>query len=547
MSTGSSMQSPPESLAAKLAQLIMVRIGSNLPPVRTVADDEDRVAALLEICPIGGLLLFNGGTAASEVLARLQRLSDVPLLVAADIERGVGQQCKGYSLFPHAMAFDRLGGEAAAAVGQFAHVLADEALDVGIHITFGPVADVNTNPRNPIIATRAFGEDPQRAAELSAAYIAAAEAAGLRTTAKHFPGHGDTHQDSHDSLPAVLRSLSELEACEVVPFKTAIEAGCSLVMTAHVAYPELDPSGLPATLSPMILQSLLRDKLGFGGVICSDSLLMAGVRDRFASEGEMALAALAAGVDLLLDVHDPAAVVSHLVASVKSGALSSKRVDEAFGRVWSLNERVFRGEAASAAGQTSQKGLGDCCDWKVNQVAAVSSRKRLPIPYAHSLARQVAQGAIQIIGESQPSALPFDPAKPLVAVLLKPFATALDPPEQPLAGALRSRFRDVRYIEIGPSASEDDIRAAEEVARIAKQLLVAMIVKPAAWHAFGLLPPQKAFVERLSRERDFVLASLGVPYAFDQYPDARVRICTYSDVPVSQQALAEYLAGANES
>src|SRR5687767_10547999 len=149
------MDRPPTSLVEQIAQLIMVRIGSNLPPVTTAADDEARVSKLLETCPVGGLLLFNGGAEAATVLERLQMQAGVPMLVGSDIERGVGQQCKGYTLFPHAMAFDRLGGDAATAVAQFAESLAAEAHDVGIHIAFGPVADVNTNPNNPIIATRA--------------------------------------------------------------------------------------------------------------------------------------------------------------------------------------------------------------------------------------------------------------------------------------------------------------------------------------------------------------------------------------------------------
>jgi beta-glucosidase-like glycosyl hydrolase len=173
-------------------------------------------------------------------------------------------------------------------------------------------------------------------AELARAYVAASEAAGLPTTAKHFPGHGHTHKDSHDSLPSVDRSLHEMQACELPPFQAAIDAGCSLVMTAHVAYPAVDPSGLPATLSPHFLQKILRDQMGFRGVVVSDSLLMAGLRDCFATEPEAALACLAAGVDLLLDPEQPVEVLDYLCAAVEKGTLSAERVDEAFDRVWQL-------------------------------------------------------------------------------------------------------------------------------------------------------------------------------------------------------------------
>lgn len=505
------------SLRQKIAQLIFVRIGSNLPPIRIVEQDEERVARLLVECPVGGLLLFNGGPETKPALARLQQRSAVPLLVASDIERGVGQQVKGYTLFPHAMAFEKLGANAAAVVADFARSIARESRDVGIHITFGPVADVNTNPRNPIIATRAFSETPNRAAELTRAYVAAAEEAGLRTAAKHFPGHGDTHQDSHDTLPSVGRSMSELQACELAPFQAAIDAGCGIVMTAHVSYPAIDPSGAPATLSSIILQDVLRKQMKFRGVVCSDSLLMAGVRDRFANEPEMALATLTAGVDLLLDLNEPANVVDFLCTCVASGRLDGSRVDEALERVWALKQSVFAKSAHD-----------------------YSAKPETP-PSSAALAERVARDAIEL-RHGGPPALPLDSDKSLGAILLKPFETPIDPPEQPLAAALRERFRDVKYAQLGPKSDAAAYQAASDLARDAKQLVVAMIVRPAAWHAFGLRPEQRAFVQRLVRERsDVVLASLGVPYALQDYPEAAVWICSYSDVPVSQRALVEFL------
>jgi beta-glucosidase-like glycosyl hydrolase len=510
------------SLRDKLAQLMFVRIGSNLPPIRTVEEDEDRILKLLEACPIGGLLLFNGGPNTKESLKQLQQAAKVPLLVAADMERGVGQQVRGFTIFPHAMAFDRLIAGAAPAVAEFAWWTAQEALDVGIHISFSPVADVSTNPKNPIIATRAFSTDADRAAEMAAAYVVAAEAPGLRSCAKHFPGHGDTHQDSHDSLPSVTRSLNELKSRELVPFSASILAGCSLVMTAHVAFPAIDPSGLPATLSQPVLEGVLRQKLGFEGVICSDSLLMAGVRDRFASEGEMVRAAIVAGVDLLLDIKDPIAVIEFLCNSIESGSLHEARVDQAFERVWALKQRVVAELAERSTFAPEPPG---------------ESRE----PTAAALAERVARTSIEIKPSLTRGHSVFVADQPLAAILLKTFELPSDPPEQPLADALRATFRDVRYMQLGPRAGVAEFAAAEQLARERPHVLVAMIVKPAAWHAFGLLPPQREFVERLTRGREVVLACLGVPYALDDYPDAKVRICTYSDVPVSQRALAEFL------
>ncbi len=234
------------TLKEKIAQLIFVRIGSNLPPIVSASADEARIGDLLSECPVGGLLMFNGSwpeTARS--LARLQQASQTPLLVAADLERGAGQQLRGLTIFPHARAFAQLGEDAFDAIQQAARVTSQEALAAGVQILFAPVADANTNPQNPIIATRAFGEEPHQVAKLVQASVEATQQAGALATAKHFPGHGDTSQDSHAELPSVNRSADELRRTELVPFRAAVEAGVALVMTAHVSYPALDPSGTP--------------------------------------------------------------------------------------------------------------------------------------------------------------------------------------------------------------------------------------------------------------------------------------------------------------
>jgi beta-glucosidase-like glycosyl hydrolase len=503
------------SLREKIAQLVFVRIGSNLPPVRTVEQDEERVLRLLEECPVGGLILFNGGPETKRALTRLQAASNVPLLVGTDAERGVGQQVQGNTLFPHAMA---LGRGTIKCIDSFLSALVSESRDVGVHIVLGPVADVNTNPLNPIISIRAFGDDVGRVTELTARYVKTAEEAGLLTTAKHFPGHGDTYQDSHDSLPSVDRSLDELRKRELVPFQATIDSGCSLVMTAHIAFPKIDPTGVPATLSRIFLKDVLRDEMGFQGAVCSDSLLMAGVRDRFATEGELALAALNAGVDVLLDFDDPVRVIEHLMKAVDDGALDERRIDEALHRVWRLKTKVFGSNGGASkiySGGDGKRFLSD--------------------------ANEVARNAITILHSNRP-ALPNDTTAPTAVILLKPFETAIEPPEQPLGAAVRELFRNVNYVQLGPRSDEAAYRAASDLARSAKQVVVAMIVRPAAWHAYGLRPEQVEFVKSVVAERDdAVLVSLGAPYALDDYPNAAMRICTYSDVPVSQQAMAEFL------
>jgi beta-N-acetylhexosaminidase len=402
-------------------------------------------------------------------------------------------------------------------VEEFARAVAVEARDVGINVTFFPVVDVNTNPRNPIIATRAFSEGVDRVVELTRAYVAASEAAGMPTTAKHFPGHGHTIKDSHDSLPVVDRSLQQLQANELPPFQAAINAGCSLVMTAHVAYSAVDSSTLPATLSKQFLQKVLREEMGFQGVIVCDSLLMAGLRDCFETEEEAALACVDAGVDILLDPKEPLRVLNYLCEAVESGRLDSGVVDEAVARILALKERVFSADTVAATAVLTSSSI-------------------------ESIAQKVARGAIETIGGAS-AALPLNRNDSLGVILLKPFDRPSDPPEQPLAEALRSKFADVRYIQLGPAAEAAEYEKARQLAAGAKQLLVAVIVRPAAWHAFGLRAEQSELVRKLTGSRPTVLASLGVPYVLADFPEASLRICAYSDVPASQQALADVLAG----
>ncbi|MCA9231866.1 MAG: hypothetical protein KDA57_14550 [Planctomycetales bacterium] len=523
------LRTKPKSLREKLAQLIFVRIGSNLPPVRTVEQDAERIANLLQECPVGGLLLFNGRRGeTAHTLADLQSQSQYPLLVASDIERGVGQQILGHTMFPHAMAFDALGEEAEQAVRQFAKCTAIMARANGIHITFAPVADVNIDPRNPIISTRAFGSEPGRVSQLVKVFVESCQSEGLLATAKHFPGHGNTHEDSHSMLPRVESTRDELEACELAPFRAAIAAQVALVMTAHVQYPGLDDSGKPATLSAPILTNLLRSKLGFQGAVASDSLLMEGVKREAADEGTLAVEAINAGVDLLLDVADPIATLDALERAVLQQQLAEARAEQAFERLWRLKELAFRERDASAA--------------------LVPLDTQQPTETGESLAAELAlddaRRAVTVVCDEQ-SLLPLASDRSLLAVLLKPFETNLDAPEQPLAEALCERFARSTYFELGPSCEQATLEEILHCARSAEQLLIAMIVKPAAWHRFGLDEKHKTLLQQLLQHPGCVLASLGTPEALKPFANAGVQICAYSDVPVSQRALAERLIAAN--
>ncbi len=230
----------------------------------------------------GPFLLRSEPYEAAELLNRLQHDSKLPLLFAADFERGVATRLMGTTVFPHAMAFGADGKEADAEA--FGRITAEEARTIGIHWNFFPDADVNSNPVNPIINTRSFGEDPKQVGDLVAAYIKGAHQAGMLTTVKHFPGHGDTATDSHLGVASVNVDRAHLDSIELPPFRQAIQAGVDSVMVAHVTVPALDPDpNHVATISPAVVSELLEKQLGFKGIIVTDALDMAGLTHLFAN------------------------------------------------------------------------------------------------------------------------------------------------------------------------------------------------------------------------------------------------------------------------
>ena len=517
----------PLTLREKVAGLFVARLGSNMKPPRTAEEDAAAVAALLDRHPVGGLILFNGRWPETrQTLLDLQARSERGLLVMTDMERGLGQQVEGATVFPHLMAFGALGGgaDATAAVRDFARMGGAEALACGVHVAFAPVADVNRNPRNPIISTRAFGTETATVEKLVRAYIEGAHEAGLLTTAKHFPGHGNTHEDSHAVLPAVDDSAEETRAFDLPPFQAAIEAGTDLVMTAHVAYAGLDPEH-PATRSRRILRGLLRDELGFDGVVITDSLHMGGIRDEETSEAALAVELLDAGVDLLLDLRDVDAVVEGVARAVEDGRLAERVVDEALARAEGLRERlrtrfgpgVFRDPALAYPPEA--------------------------VGYAEhgDLATHVARHAAHRLDGTLPD---LGDGTGVLVVLVKPAPLPNEPEWLPLREAVLRRFPNAQYRELEPSSEGEDgvFEALRIEAREAERLVIAVIVKPAAWHQFGLAARERRFVQQLAEMRPTVLAALGSPRGLEGYEHADARLCFYSDVPASQHALADVLA-----
>jgi beta-N-acetylhexosaminidase len=264
---------------------------------------------------------------AAALLNRLQHDSKLPLLIAADFERGLSMRLYGATVFPHAMAFGAAGKLDYAE--DFGRITAQEARAIGVHWNFFPDADVNSNSANPIINTRSFGEDPQQVGDLVVAYIKGARDNGMMTTVKHFPGHGDTATDSHLSVAQVTGDQARLQSVELPPFRRAIAAGVDSVMVAHVTVPALDPDpNRVATTSPAVVTNLLKQQLGFKGIVVTDALDMAGLTRLYAANiGRAAVDAFKAGNDLLIIPADLDASYRAMLQAVQSGEIGPAQLD----------------------------------------------------------------------------------------------------------------------------------------------------------------------------------------------------------------------------
>ncbi|HEX7243471.1 MAG TPA: glycoside hydrolase family 3 N-terminal domain-containing protein, partial [Longimicrobiaceae bacterium] len=291
---------------------------------------------------VGGFILFGGeASAVRELTDELHRRAPHPLLVASDLERGAGQQFRGGTPLPPAAALGALDDPGV--VARAGELTAREARAMGVNWVYAPVADVDLEPENPIIGTRAFGTDPERVAEMVAAWVRGCARGGALSCAKHFPGHGRTVGDSHIERPCVDLPREAL-AEDLRPFRAATEAGTDAMMTAHVCYPALDGNGNPATLSPPILNGVLRGELGFAGLVVTDAIIMEGLTEDM-TEAQAAVRAVAAGCDALLYPDDTEAVVRELEAALADGRLPRERAADALSRVAEAAERVAGGPA----------------------------------------------------------------------------------------------------------------------------------------------------------------------------------------------------------
>ncbi|MEO1672118.1 MAG: glycoside hydrolase family 3 N-terminal domain-containing protein [Cyanobacteria bacterium J06631_2] len=336
------------TLQEQIAQMIMVRASGHLfdHQIRYPAweANHQQLKTWLTEFNLGGVILLGGSSI--ELQARSQQLQSwakIPLFIAADIEEGIGQRFPGGTWFPPPMALGRIYDEnpdlAQGYAYQMGAITAQEALNLGINWLLAPVVDVNNNSDNPAINIRAFGDRPDVVAALTTSFIEGAKTTAALTTAKHFPGHGDTSTDSHLDLPALTHSEARLAEIELPPFEQAIAAGVDSVMTAHLLISAWDKD-LPATLSPKIVTEILRHRLNFSGLVITDALIMGGITQYAPSD--VAVMAVEAGTDILLMPDNPEVAIASIYDAVQTGRIKQSRIQASLERIWRAKQQIVQ-------------------------------------------------------------------------------------------------------------------------------------------------------------------------------------------------------------
>ena len=483
------------------------------------------------------------------LLNELQQKSELPLLIAGDFERGVlPAHLFGTTIFPHAMAFGAAGNLKYAE--EFGRITAQESRALGVHWNLFPVADVNSNPANPIIGTRAFGGDAQQVGDLVAAYIRGARANGMLTTAKHFPGHGNTATDSHLAVAMVDDDLQHVRAIDLPPFQKAIKAGVDAVMTAHVRVLALDSDpARVATTSPAIVSGLLKNKLGFRGIVVTDALDMAGLSRLYAKQpGRMAVDAFKAGNDVLTMPADLDSCYRAMLEAVRTGEITQERLDASVLKIL---------QAKSSLGLEKTR---------VVDVSAIP--QLVGSPENARVRQRISDASVTLVRDNR-NLLPLRTARgdktlpvahqrtkrsrSLLLVILCDSLRSED--GRVLAREIRERAPDAGIIYVDPRVEVARSGAVLRSADRAQQIVVAVYVVPSAArmrtvargqkHSASLPDSTSSLLSGIlarASEKTVVLA-MGTPYLTDDFPMIQNYICTFSNAKVSEISAAKALFG----
>lgn len=516
------------TLRERVAQMIMVWVLGDYTNARDAGFL--KLVGHVERDGIGGVVMSLGSPIeVAEKLNALQRRASIPLLVASDVEPGLGRMEGGvfvtasYSagsatVLPSNMAIGAADDDSLAeAMGR---ITGRESRALGIHMAFAPVVDVNNNPANPVINTRSFGEDPQRVAALASAFVRGVQSAGVAATAKHFPGHGDTDTDSHLGLPVSTVPRERLDAIELVPFASVISAGAAGMMTAHIALPVAYGDSTPATLSSRVMRGLLRDTLRFAGVTVTDAMTMEGIAKGFGTE-ESSIRSVEAGDDILLMPSDVGTAIDAIVRAVERGRLSAARIDESVRRILELKLRT--GAAATP------------------QVSLDSLRGIVADPGHRALAQRVAERAITLLRDS--TALVPVRQSGIVHVI------TVVPDNDPQAGTwftaeMRTDGGRVRTTRLSPRAQRRELDSLARVVGKAARVVVYSYTRTLEGEGRLAIPsPIAGFITRLARSGKLIVVAGGNPYQIRQMPKIPTYLVTYGRGEALERAAARAILG----
>ncbi len=517
-----------------------------------LSSDSDQYEALVKLLHeshIGGLIAFGGTEAVPNVMLnntygpvilgqplemaslfnRLQSISALPLLTTSDFEWGVAMRVAGATKFPRAMAFGAAGDPQLAY--EAGKVVGLESRALGVHVNFGPVADVNNNPRNPVINIRSFGEDPARVGGMVNGWVRGLQEAGMLATLKHFPGHGDTDVDSHLGLPIIAHPRARLDAVELPPFQSGVSAGAAGVMVAHMEMPAIDPEKRPATFSPVVIGDVLRGQMRFNGLIYSDSMKMAAIT-RMASPGEAAVRAVQAGIDVVLDSPDSAAAALALVAAVKDNTIPRARIESSVRRILEAKAR-----------------LGLHRTRTVNLDAApltVGGRKH------EAIAQAVSDRSITLIKDERvmvPLPTPRTGSVMYLSVLDYPSGWRIAAPSRTMIPELRARWAATESFEISDRTTPSELDMVRALAAKYDAVVAGIFVRASSGSGrLDLAPQLEQFLKDIARaterrEQPFVSVLFGNPYTAMGIPEAPAVMLTYDFSDGAERAAVKALAG----
>jgi beta-N-acetylhexosaminidase len=470
---------------------------------------------------VGGFIISVGtpGELAGKMNA-LQRRARVPLLMVTDLESGPGMRLLGSGTdFPPVMGLAATGSDSLAfAVGR---VIGEEGRAVGIGLTLSPVLDVNSNPQNPIINTRSFGEDPASVGRFAADYVRGVHAGGLLAMGKHFPGHGDTHTDSHMALPEVDATRARLDAVDLPPFRAAIAAGMDGMLVGHIAVPNVAGDDVPSSISPKVTGQILRGEMGFRGLVSTDAFNMRGLTSRY-GQGDAAVRAIAAGADILLQPEDIPGVLDAIERAVRDGRLSEARIDQSARRILGAKSRLRLQHQRTADPAAMQRAVGS------------AEHRRL--------AAEVAQRSITLVRDTRGLVPLAAGARRILSIT---YADNASTTGNVFNAGLAAGGRAVQTARIGNGTSAAQYDALRAQAQNADVVVVSAYVNPVQYRgsveAGGGF---SAFVESLARAgRPVVVVSFGSPYLLRDFLSVPAYMLAWGAEAVCQDAAARAVTG----